>query len=1102
MKLVSLSLRRIRPVKSLTAFLLLLAFPALLFAQSKTVTGTVLDETGNPVASVSVSVKGSAAGTATDANGKFSVSAATGAVLVISSVNFETTEVTVGKESIVAVNLKSKAGSLNDVVVVGYATQKKANLTGSVSSISAADLDSRPVTNVSSALAGLSSGVFVRQGSGRPGADGATIRIRGVGTLNNSDPLVVIDGIIGSMDAVNPDDIQSMSVLKDAASASIYGSQAANGVILITTKKGSKNKNTVSYNGFLSSTAPGNRIDFVDNYARHMGLINESSTNLGQTIYFPQARIEEWKTAAANPNGLNAIGVPNWLAYPNTNWSDWIFKNKTAQNHNLSVSGGNEKVTYLLSGNYQKNPGVVDQTTTERYQFRANIEAKINKVITVGTQTFASLQTFGLANLDNVYTYLSQTTPGLYPYYDGKYGYPTATEENQLANNIQSYLDGTGGRDEQTRINSTLYTVLNLYKGLSFEGKVNYQTRFGERNTHALPINKWDFNTNILRVAATTPDLVSTGYSFNKDYRITLDGVLRYNTKIGSDHEIGALAGYNEFYFNYYDFNASKLGLIDYSISTLGSAGGTANNAGGTQYDRSVRSWFGRINYAYKSKYLLEGNLRYDGSSRFAKENRWGYYPSVSAGWRISEENFFANMKDKIRNLKLRASWGKLGNIGQTSGGGNTIDYPYQAFYSAVNYSYNGIAAAGLRQGTISNADLQWEITTQTNIGLEATIFRSLNIELDYYNRLTNGIITNPPIPLVLGTATPPFQNTASIYNRGVELSLGWSKKVGQLDIGLSGNFAYNTSKVSSYKGKLVEGFTTDANGIKVYSTNLGAVSNNGNPSLIVEDHMAYEFYVQSVYKGNGSYTNTDGSVNINGGPSTGMIRTAEDLNWVKAMIAAGYKFAPVATAGTSTSKTQLYYGDLIYADNNSDGTYGSAATDRKFTGTSTTPKYNFGFSANLAWKGIDFSMLWAGSTGMQYYWNDSYNTNVTRNGFGVTNAIANDHYYFNDANTTDPLNNINAKFPRLKYNSDAQNSIASDFWLYNASYVKLKNLQIGYTIPGRYASKALITRARVYLSGENLLTITNYPGMDPEVGASIQYPTLKQFAAGISLTF
>lgn len=1084
----------------LAILLLVFLLPLTLLAQTKTITGTVTDESGMPVAGASVFVKNTKNGTTTDNAGKFTITAQEGATLEITSVNFELATLVVGDQSVVSISLKVKPGSLGDVVVVGYATQKKVNMTGSVASISAADLASRPVTNVSSALAGLAPGVFVRQSSGKPGSDGANIYIRGVGTLNNSSPLVLVDGIIGSMDAVNPDDIQSMSVLKDAASAAIYGSLAANGVILITTKKGTKGKTNVTYSGYVTQTQPINKIDFVTNYARHMRLINESLTNLGQATLFSDARIQEWEAATANPNGTNVNGVPNWLAYPNTDWYDAVLRKRAGQNHNISVSGGSDKVAYLLSMNYLNNPGLMQNTGTERYQFRANLEAKINKVITVGTQTFASMQTFGMANTDNVFNFLSQTTPGVYPYYNGKFGYPSAPEESANANNIVSYLYGTGGRDLESRFNTTLYATFNIYKGLSFESRFNYQTRFEERNSHTNPTDRWDFATNTLRFASPTPDLLSTSYAFNKDYRLTIDQVLRYNTRIGSDHEIGALVGYNEWYFNYYDFNASKLGLIDYTITTLGSAGNTSNNAGGQEYDRAVRSWFGRVNYAFKGKYLVEGNLRYDGSSRFAKSNRWGYFPSVSAGWRISDENFFQGLSSTLSNVKLRASWGKLGNFGATNNG-SASDYAYQAVYSAVPYSFNGLAAAGLRQGSIANLGLQWESTTQTNIGLDATLFRSLNVEIDWYNRLTDGILTTPPIPLVLGTASAPIQNTAAVLNRGIELNLNWNKKLGDVNLSVGGNFAYNYNEVTKYKGALQEGWTTDVNGNRVYSTNIGAVSNNGANSMILENHMMYDFYIFNRYRGDGSYTNGDGSVNISGGPKDGMIRTADDLNWVRAMIAAGYSFAPVSGVATSSNKNLLNYGDFIYADNNGDGIYGNTF-DRKFTGTSTTPKYNFGFNVNVSWKGFDLSMLWAGATGMEYYWNDGYNTVATRNGFHVTERIANDHYYYNEANPSDPNNNINGKYPRLKYNSDAQNLAYNDFWLYNASYFKLKNLQIGYTIPAHISSKALISRARVYVSGENLLLITKYPGLDPEIGSSVGYPTMRQFAAGVTVTF
>lgn len=1088
---------RIRPA----ALLLLLLTSLICRAQQKQISGTILDDQNKPVANASVAVRNKTTGTQSDALGKFRLQVLDSDTLVVSAVNYDPREIAVAGQTDLTIVLKSKAGVLSDVVVVGYGAQKKVNLTGSVATVNASDIGGRPVTNVSSALAGLAPGVSVRQGSGKPGSDGATIRMRGTGTLNDANPLVVIDGIIGSMDAVNPDDVQSISLLKDAASASIYGSQAANGVILITTKKGSRNRTTVTYNGLFAQTAPINKIDFVTSYARHMRLMNEGYRNLGQTDQFPAARIAEWEAAAANPNGTNAIGVPNWLAYPNTDWYDAMFVKKTSQNHNISVSGGSEKVLYLLSANYLKNPGIMNNTGIERYQLRANVEAKINKVITVGTQTFASLQSLGMANTDNVFTFLNQTTPGVYPYYNGKFGYPSAPEESGTANNIAGYTAGTAGKDQVSRFNTTLYANLYFFKGFSLESKINYQTRFQERNAHALPIDRWDFATNTLRQQAPTPDLVSTSYSYNKDYMVTLDHVLRYNTSIGKDHEIGALAGYNEFYFNYYDFNASKLGLIDYSISTLGSAGITSNQAGGQEYDRAARSLFGRINYAYKGKYLLEADLRYDGSSRFAQEQRWGTFPGISAGWRISEEAFFSRFRHVVQNLKLRASWGKLGNNSTIRNNNNALgEYAYQAVYSPVGYSFGGVASTGLAQGSYANPALLWETTRQMDIGLEATLFRSFNVELTWYNRLTYGILTDPPIPLVMGTAAAPIRNTARVENKGLEVNLSWSGHAGPVQVSLGGNFTYNKNSVTRYRGKLEEGFVTDAGGNKVFTSNIGAVSNNGSNTLIVEDRIINEFYLRTLYRGNGSYTNGDGSVNVNGGPRDGMIRTAEDLNWVKAMIAAGYKFAPVGNVATGANKALLNYGDFIYADNNGDGIYGNTF-DRKFMGYSDAPKFIFGFNADFSWKGFDLSMLWAGSAGMKYLWTQQgFNSSTVRNGWHIPERVANDHYYYDETNAS--ASNLNGKYPRLKNSSDDQNSVGSDFWLYDASYIKLKNLQLGYTIPQKWAGKALLTRARIYVSAENLLLITNYPGQDPEIGANVGYPTMKQLALGVTLSF
>lgn len=1061
------------------------------FAQSIKIGGTVKDAQGGPLPGVSVKVKGGAAAVVTGADGKFAIAVPSSeSVLVFSFIGFEPKEVTVGTATNLDVVLQEQNNTLNDVVVVGYGVQKKVNVIGSVATIDAKAIENRPVTNLSSSLGGLSSGVFVKQGSGKPGSDGATIRIRGTGTLNSNSSLVVVDGIVGSMDAVNPNDVETVSILKDAAAASIYGSLAANGVILITTKKGSKGKTTVTYSGLASMAKPANLPTFVTDYVQHMQLVNEGYRNLGQTPVYTDATIAQWQTANANPDGVTAQGIPNYIAYPNTDWGKAIFENNLVQQHNVSLNGGSENTQYLLSAFYLNNPGTMANTGSDKYNFRVNLQSKVAKFLTVGTQTFASYQTYGLASTDNAFNFLRQTTPGVYPVYDGRYGFPAAAEESSTANNIVQYLYGTGGADNETRINTTLFAKFDILKGLNFETRFNYQTRQEEFNTHSITFEKWNFATNTLKQARTTPDQLSTSYGFNKNRSYTIDNILNYTTTIAKVHDVSVMAGYNQYYYNYYNFGASKKGLIDETITTLNSST-TLTSASGDEYDYAMRSYFGRLNYAFKNRYLVEGVFRYDGSSRFSAENRWGFFPAVSAGWRISEEPFMQNLNNYIGNLKLRVSWGKTGN----NASGN---YDYQAVYGATNYSFNGLQSSGLVSTKFANNDLKWETTTTTNIGLDGNLLKgALTFEIDLYKKYTDGILFTPTIPLTTGTATAATQNIAEVSNKGIELTLGYNGKVGEFKYGVAGNFAYNFNRVKKYKGTFQAGYTTDASGNRVYVSNLGGVSSGGT-NRILEGHEINEYYLQTTYKGNGNYF-TDGKVNINGGPKDGMIRTPEDMAWLNAMIAAGYSFQPAGGVG----KTKIYYGDLIYADNNGDGLYGNAF-DAQFINKSSTPRYVYGLNLNLSYKNIDLSMLWSGSAGMWYYWNATgYNNSIVSLGNAVSTLIANDHYYYNDANPSDPANNINARYPRLKNTTDAQNaSVNSDFYLYNASYLKLKNLQIGYTLPVSIAKKVAMSRARIYVSGENLFTITKYPGLDPEIGAGVGYPTLRQYSLGLNVTF
>lgn len=1062
--------------------------PLMLFAQTKNIQGTVKDSTGTPIPGVSFHIKGGKPIGITDGTGNFKAVVPDGAILVFSGMSFDNTELQVGAASSYNVLLRSKETGLNEVVVVGYGVQKKVNMTGSVASIGSKQLDARPVTNVSSALGGLAAGVSVVQGSGQPGLDGATIRVRGTGTLNNASALVVIDGVIGTMDAVNPSDIASISILKDAAAASIYGAQAANGVILITTKKGTKGKPQFNYTGIFSQATPNNKPKFVTDYVRHMELFNEGATNIGQAAPYQQSNIDLWKAAKQDPNKLNDFGIPNYVVYPNTDWGKTIFENNLIQNHNFQVTGGSDNVLYNLSARYLGNPGVMHNTGIKRYEMRANVEVKATDFLTLGTQTFASVQNRDKGNVGNLFNFLRQTTPGLYPMYDGKLGAPTSSDESAGLNNLLGYLYGTGGTTQESRISSTLYSNIHFLKHFTVESRFNYQVRGTDSTDYTIPLDRWNFATNTIAAPAALPINLSTGQGESKDYSYSMDQILRYSNQ-WRDHSLNAMVGYNEYYYKYFNFGATMTGLLDATITNIGT-GTTMSSIGGTAFDRSMRSFFGRLNYIYRDKYMFEANMRRDASSRFGANNRWGNFPSFSAGWRISEEQFAKQFSHLFQDVKLRASWGKLGNDAAGV-------YDWQATYGRSSYSYGGNQTSAMAQYKIANPDLRWESTAQTDIGLDFSTFdRHLSVELDLYNRQTSGILTTVPLPLTAGSVVAPTVNGPSVNNRGIEISLNWQGGKGDFRYSIGGNFSYNRNQITQYKGALVEGWST-VNGNKVYNSNIGAVASSAsavNPN--VEEHMIGEYYLRQLYHGNGSYKNADGTVNINGGPTSGMIRTAADLQWVKDMQAAGYTFSPV----NATGKSQLYYGDFIFADLNGDGVYGNSY-DRKFTGTNKDPKFIFGFNTNLAYKNFDLSMSIQGAMGLQFYWNaEGYDNSIVRTGNGIAQRIADDHYYFNDANPSDPRNNINGHFPRLKFNGDAINNTPSVFWLYNANYVKLKNIQIGYTLPADVMKRVHLHNCRVFLSGENLLTITKWEGIDPELGQDIGYPTMKQVAVGITL--
>ena len=1110
-----ISEKRKRIVRLLFVCLVFLSFDiGYVYAQDAvTAQGQVLDKaTNEPVIGASVVEKGTRNGAITDLNGNFTLKVGQGAVITFSSIGYLTVEQAV-KAGHMTIYFEEDAKTLDEVVVVGYGVQKKINLTGAVATVNASRLESRATSNLSTSLAGFASGVSVRQGSGDPRDDGANIRIRGIGTFSGDyrSPLVVIDGAVADINSVNSEDVESVSFLKDAASAAIYGSRAANGVILVTTKKGVKGSAPkVTYTGIFTQEKASSSFDLMSDYADYMELYNKGQlvANPNATVTYAQADIDAWRAAKANPNGIytdpdTGNQSPNWLAYPNTDWSAILFAPNYTQKHNLSVSGSSENSNYLLSLGYYDNPGTLENTGVDRFNMRVNAETRITHFLKIGTQTYLTQQRAKPGDLENVKTYRFQSVSGMTPYYDGKYGGVENPGEKPDTKNLLKDINSVGGLTTTTRLNTTWFADLDLSalaKGLTARGSINYQNYFKDAKTYSRSLDRYSFRTGKIIDQGTALTSATTRREADRNRQYTATATANYITTIAKDHDLTALAGYEQFYYNTSGFDATKLGLLDFSVTDITSASEMYSIGGDKERDYAMVSYFGRINYGYKGRYLFEANLRRDASSRFAPDNRWGTFPSFSAGWRISEESFFEPARKYVDNLKLRASWGQLGNT--TSG-----YYDWQATYGKVNNVLGGKIYNGLATTKIANTLLQWEQVTSKGIGLDASFLGArLNVELDLYERLTEGILTTPGIYLTMGLdevikdiKKAPTKNTSDMRNRGLEITIGWNDKIGNVRYSISGNFAYNHNTVAKYKGKMEEKWVTDSDGKRTYVSNIGDVSDTGSETgtLRVEGHRFDEYYLRTYYKGTGTYTK-DGVVDPNGGPKDGMIRTEADLQWVRDMLAfvdpvTGTK--PYTFNGLSVNQASgLWLGEYILADLNGDGNYGNSY-DRRFTGKSAAPKYGYGLTASAEWKGIDFSMTWAGQAGFHYYLHER---GVNRNYItSQTDALPADarQKFWSEENPT-------AEYARLRVGG-AGAYMVNDQFLYDASFLKLKTVQIGYSFPKALLQKASIDGLRLFVTGENLLTITSYPGVDPELGAGVNvYPIARLLSVGVNLSF
>lgn len=746
----------------------------------RTLSGRVTDgSTSNGLPGVSVVVKGTQRGTTTDSDGKFQLSVPeTSSLLVFSFVGYRSQEVEIGNQSTLNVRLESEDKSLDEVVVIGYSTVKKVSLTSAVADIKGTDLVKRTTSNVQQALQGQIPGLTVLDQGAAPGRANMVLRIRGITTLGANEPLVIVDGIEQRLSDINPLDIESVSVLKDASSTAIYGSRAANGVVLVTTKRAAPGKVSVAYSGYYALQKTNNNPVHMDmgDYLRLQQTAWTNST--GGPGIFTDAYISEY------------LGATDRLKYPLPNtWFDAVLHTAPQINHSLSVSGGSENIQARLSLRYQDQDGIIANSGSKISEIRLNTDYKLSPRLKFGTDiNYRGNKILAPVNENNVFNRMLQTSQWTVPRYpDGTYGI-SSDGHNPL---MESEIGGTSKTFEENMYGS-FKGEWQILRGLTFSSQLgarfilsttrNYTNRYEIRDY---------FNPDIVRKSVPINSLTDA----REDIReFTINNLLNYATILGG-HTISALAGYSQIQNHGQSLGGYRQGFYSNDVQSLeaGTNDATKNNYG-REYDWGLRSYFGRINYAYQDKYLIEVNGRYDGSSRFLGANRYSFFPSVSAGWRLSEEKFWSNLSSSINELKIRASWGRTGNqaVGLYSG---------LATLNQGVYSFSGAPVQTFQQTTLANQDLTWETTTQSDIGVDAQFLNNrLSLTVDYYHKKTDGILLTLPVPGTLGLLPAP-QNAGQVDNSGWEFGIGSRNTFGPVGFNASLNFNINNNNVVNLAG-------------------------------------------------------------------------------------------------------------------------------------------------------------------------------------------------------------------------------------------------------------------------------------------------------------
>jgi TonB-linked SusC/RagA family outer membrane protein len=1024
--------------KKLAIFVFGLLLSTTMWAQ-RAITGSVTDENGQALPGVNVIVKGTTSGTITDAEGIFSIIVSESAkVLQFSFIGYASQEVDIASISNVNVQLQLDAIGLEEVVAVGYGTQKRANLTGAVTTVSTEDIDARALTSTSQILQGKVAGVSITQNSGQPGNDNSTIRIRGISSIdNNNNPLVIIDGIEGSLNDVYPSDIKSISVLKDAASASIYGSRASAGVIIIETKSGVTGLK-IDYTGSHTIQRATRLPDIVNSW-EHLELNNEAKINMGLPPSYDHERIN-----------LHKYGIDP--AYPNTNWQDLYYDSAFMQNHYLNARGSGDNYRFSSSVGYLDQSGVLLGTASEKLTFRNKLDVDfLNKKVKVGMSMSGYTQDIDelSESTNSVLAQVAALPPTAWaksiPDEDDNIMYSYA------GRHYAAYEEGGYTSKEGNSLISQYYIQIEPIKDV--KGNLKYS-----KNKHRLDYVRFipefmtgDLEGNPARTYESSLQKYWTQTNVN-----TLQATLNYSKTIADEHKFSALVAYERIERNYKrdDGNAKHLSsneaIFSYGDPTSFILTSSANES-------SIVSYFGRLNYAFAGKYLLEFNLRRDGSSRFAAGNKWGNFPSFSAGWRVSEEDFMSSL-DFI-NLKLRGSWGRLGN--QNIG----------TYYAASDqmsgneyYAFGHEIVSGRGTSVLANPGTTWETTEQINIGFDAYFWDRVTANFEYFYKTTYDILARVTIPPSLGVTVLPYQNIGDMLNTGIELSIGYNSKAksNAINYSINGNFSFLKNEVTDL-------------GVLEYVDHSSHLR-----SQVGESFSSFYGYVSE-----GIYQIGDFTWQNDSDPSL----PHQERDYV----------LKEGLADPSEIMFRPMPGDLKFKDVNTEGEEAGVINpnDKTIIGSSV-PKVHYGINLNASYKNFGINVLGQGVAGAESYQAGKLVQPFHNAGQG---SVLREH-----ADRRWTFENQSSKYMRL-IEDKARDALISSYYVHDASYFRLKSVELSYSLPTPLVKKLGVEKCRFFVSGENLVLITKYlEGFDPEkpynqVNTGF-HPQTVSYTLGVNLNF